>query len=150
MRRLFGDGGRGGRDAPRPVLPAPRLTRRNPCPRPPQTPDVRAPCSKRAFDGQVLVWRRRLHAWDDEPAAAAAAGDAVDGGGAGAPALPPAIARRRGPLSALLASAAAAAVGHGGALRTSTAASGAPSSVSSTAGGHDDVGMATPCNTPFR
>lgn len=30
----------------------------------PNTPDVRKKCSKRAFDGQVRAWRRRLHEWD--------------------------------------------------------------------------------------
>ena len=29
----------------------------------PMTPDIHAPCSKRAFDGQVRKWRRMLHAW---------------------------------------------------------------------------------------
>ena len=30
----------------------------------PKTPDVHKKCSKRAFDGLVRVWRRRLHEWD--------------------------------------------------------------------------------------
>lgn len=30
----------------------------------PRTPDVHKKCSKRAFDGLVRVWRRRLHEWD--------------------------------------------------------------------------------------
>jgi len=28
------------------------------------TPDIHAPCSKRAFDGRVRAWRRALHQWD--------------------------------------------------------------------------------------
>eukprot|EP00884_Botryococcus_braunii_P006033 jgi/Botrbrau1/15430/Bobra.43_2s0056.2 len=30
----------------------------------PMTPDIRRSCSKRAFAGQVMKWRRMLHAWD--------------------------------------------------------------------------------------
>ena len=30
----------------------------------PRTPDVHKKCSKRAFDGLVRQWRRRLHEWD--------------------------------------------------------------------------------------
>ena len=30
----------------------------------PRTPDVHKKCSKRAFDGQVRSWRRKLHEWD--------------------------------------------------------------------------------------
>jgi hypothetical protein len=29
-----------------------------------QTPDKHNPCSKRAFDGLIRVWRRSLHQWD--------------------------------------------------------------------------------------
>lgn len=31
----------------------------------PRTPDRHAQCSKRAWDGQLRVWRRMLHAFDD-------------------------------------------------------------------------------------
>lgn len=30
----------------------------------PRTPNVYTKCSKRAFDGQIRAWRRRLHEWD--------------------------------------------------------------------------------------
>ena len=36
-------------------------------PRHPDTPDIRAPCSKRKWDQEVAVWRRSLHQWDTNP-----------------------------------------------------------------------------------
>jgi hypothetical protein len=36
-------------------------------PRHPETPDVRAPCSKRKWDQEVAAWRRSLHQWDGNP-----------------------------------------------------------------------------------
>ena len=30
----------------------------------PMTPDKHSKCSKRAWDGMVRSWRRRLHLWD--------------------------------------------------------------------------------------
>lgn len=32
----------------------------------PKTPNARQVCSKRSWDGQLALWRRQLHKWDDE------------------------------------------------------------------------------------
>jgi hypothetical protein len=45
------------------ILPAPPL----------QTPDRQRKCSKRAWDGEVRVWRRAIHQWDPRPAGEAVA-----------------------------------------------------------------------------
>ena len=50
----------------------------------PMTPDIHAPCSKRAFDGQVRKWRRMLHAWDPEEGAGGQVAPVVLGGEGGA------------------------------------------------------------------
>lgn len=44
----------------------------------PRTPDVYQKCSKRAFDGQVRKWRRRLHEWDLPDTSAANVSGSVD------------------------------------------------------------------------
>eukprot|EP00889_Picochlorum_renovo_P000779 jgi/Picre1/27809/NNA_000773.t1 len=44
----------------------------------PRTPDVYQKCSKRAFDGQVRKWRRRLHDWDLPDTSAANVSASVD------------------------------------------------------------------------
>lgn len=48
----------------------------------PDTPDAKQKCSKRAWDGQVRVWRRALHNWDP---AEEVAGKPMDSGVDGAP-----------------------------------------------------------------
>ena len=69
----------------------------------PVTPDIHQACSKRAFDGQVRKWRRKLHAWDpveegDDPSGPAAPAVGLTSPGAGkrgASARTPATAGRR-------------------------------------------------------